>query len=159
MARVLGFGKISSSITYTLEDGTCRGISARQWLSDGGDTLSEDYRGYVHVVGQLDTRTQSRFKNVLVVKTIRALKDDPADQLAFNILQAAYVTLCLERGPPVSAVVDHLGHSSLTAQHHRLCRCAAGKPLDMPVLSPMSRHRRASFPRHSVVPVLVRMFR
>ncbi|TFK91041.1 hypothetical protein K466DRAFT_660376 [Polyporus arcularius HHB13444] len=104
VAQVMDVQGRPSSITYVLEDGTGSRMSARQWRSDGGETLREGHSGYVQVVGHLDTKTQSGSNNVLIVKSIRAL-DDPADRLFFHLMQAAFVTLCFERGPPPTSVL------------------------------------------------------
>ncbi|KAI0721079.1 hypothetical protein C8T65DRAFT_632160 [Cerioporus squamosus] len=104
VAQVMDVHGRSSSITYILEDGTGGRITARQWLSDGGEILPEGHSGYVQVVGHLDPKAQSGSKNVLIVKSIRALTD-PTDQLFFHLTQVAFVTLCLERGPPPNSAL------------------------------------------------------
>ncbi|RPD80078.1 hypothetical protein L226DRAFT_530266 [Lentinus tigrinus ALCF2SS1-7] len=105
VAQVVDVEGRSSSITYFLHDGTGPRLIAKQWLSDDGETLPVGHWGYAHVVGQLDPKAQPGSKNVLIVKRIRALIDPPEDQLSFHIFQAAYVSLCFERGPPPTSVL------------------------------------------------------
>ncbi len=132
-------------------------MSARQWRSDGGETLREGHSGYVQVVGHLDTKTQSGSNNVLIVKSIRAL-DDPADRLFFHLMQAAFVTLCFERGPPVGAVFVTAYPARLTPLDRSLLRFSSKRHLDLPPVRRRSRVGLAAFlplPNAPLVLVLV----
>ncbi len=100
--------KSESSTAYELEDGTSHGrISARQWVSDTNcDELPDDYsKLYVHVVGHLDRKVQLNSRNWVIIEHIHAVTDMP-NRLFFHILETAFVTLSLQRGPPVCCIVS-----------------------------------------------------
>ena len=88
---------------YELEDATSQGrISARWWSSEADcDKLPDDYsKLYVDIAGHLDQKVQLNARNCVIIKHIHAVTDAP-DRLFFHILDAAFVILSLQRGPPV----------------------------------------------------------
>ena len=88
---------------YDLEDGTgFKLIVATQWREEVLVEMPEDDpQLYVQIIGTLDRRSQEA-KNALKVKHIQKVTD-VAHRLWYHILEVAYVTLCYERGPPVSS--------------------------------------------------------
>ncbi|KAM5531059.1 hypothetical protein V8D89_015279 [Ganoderma adspersum] len=102
VAHVVSVRPSTSSTTYELEDGTSRGrISARQWSSEANcDELPDDWsKLYVHIVGYLDRKIQLNGRNWVIIEHIHAVTDMP-NRLFFHILETAFVTLSLQRGPP-----------------------------------------------------------
>ncbi|PIL24006.1 transporter [Ganoderma sinense ZZ0214-1] len=118
VAHVVSVRVSESSTTYELEDGTSRGrIFARRWSSDAAcDDLPDDCsKLYVHIVGHLDRKAQLNGRNWVIIEQIHAVTDMP-NRLFFHILETAFVTLSLERGPPpITAVPSNVEAHNATA--------------------------------------------
>ncbi|KAI0362111.1 hypothetical protein OH77DRAFT_19500 [Trametes cingulata] len=96
-----------------IEDGTKDGrITVKRWLneqdSDGFPTDGEPF--YARFVGTLSRKGQET-KNVLELKGWQRVTDP--HQLFCHILEVAFVTLALERGPPSASVKRSVGPLSL----------------------------------------------
>ena len=89
---------------YVLEDGTSLGrINGRHYGSGSERDEPEDCgmsQLYVHIVGTLRTTQKLEYKNAIQITHVRKVTDLP-NQLFFHILEAAFVSLRFERGPPV----------------------------------------------------------
>ncbi|KAI1795869.1 hypothetical protein LXA43DRAFT_989837 [Ganoderma leucocontextum] len=116
VAHVVSVRTSDSSTTYELEDGTSRGrISARQWSSDVEcDQLPDDYSLYVHIVGHLDRKVRLNSRNWVIIEHIHEVTDMP-NRLFFHILETAFVTLSLQRGPPPTTVLNSIEPGRATA--------------------------------------------
>lgn len=93
----------AQAIFYDLADGTSGGlISATQWRSDARIVLPDDEPSmYAEIIGTLH-RSPLDLKNSLKVHAIhRVPAGAVADRVCYHLLEAAFVTLCFERGPPV----------------------------------------------------------
>ncbi|KAI9064445.1 hypothetical protein FKP32DRAFT_641038 [Trametes sanguinea] len=103
VAHVVGVRRYPTVSLLDLEDGTDNGwITAKRWLN-GQDTdglPSDKDNFYVNIMGEL-VRTGSDSKNALNVRSIQLVTDP--HQVLLHILETAFVTLALERGPPADA--------------------------------------------------------
>lgn len=107
VAHVVSVRTSPSSTVYELEDGTSRGrISARRWSSEADcDELPDDCsKLYVDIVGHLDRKVRLNARNCVIIEHIHAATDVP-NRLFFHILDTAFVTLSLQRGPPVRSLL------------------------------------------------------
>ncbi|EJF65866.1 hypothetical protein BD309DRAFT_1013742 [Dichomitus squalens] len=109
VAHAVDVHRYESTVVYTLEDGTSLGrIDARHYPTGSSfEELSDSDQGtsqlYVHVLGTLDLKVKLGSRNVIRVLHMYRVTDP--NQLFFHILEAAFVTLSLERGPPPAAAL------------------------------------------------------
>ncbi|OSC97116.1 hypothetical protein PYCCODRAFT_1440476 [Trametes coccinea BRFM310] len=109
VAHVVGIRRYPTVTLLDLEDGTSNGwITAKRWLNgqdtDGLPTDKDNF--YVHITGEL-VRASGDSKTTLTVRSISVVTDP--HQLLLHILEAAFVTLALERGPPTRAAKQSVG--------------------------------------------------
>ena len=95
-----------SLILFELEDGTSRGrIGTILWRTEdeNGWEIIQRSVSYVQVLGKLQRRSREA-RNTLKVIRVHEVAD-VAHHVFFHLLEAAFVTLCHERGTPVGALV------------------------------------------------------
>lgn len=99
VAQVVRVRRYDTATLLDLEDGTTGGrIFAKRWLNgQDSDGLPDEEQYYARIVGTIVRGHES--KNTLRVEGIQRVTDP--HQLFLHILEAAFVSLTLERGPPV----------------------------------------------------------
>lgn len=99
VAQVVRVRRYDTATLLDLEDGTTGGrIFAKRWLNgQDSDGLLDEEQYYARIVGTIVRGHES--KNTLRVEGIQRVTDP--HQLFLHILEAAFVSLTLERGPPV----------------------------------------------------------
>ncbi|KAH9901397.1 hypothetical protein C8Q73DRAFT_677698 [Cubamyces lactineus] len=105
VAYVLHIRPLDKAVHLTIEDGTRNGtLTAHRWLdSQPRINLPTDGKPfYARIIGKLKAGSEKKYPHVLEISLLK-LVDDP-HELLFHLLETAFVTLSIERGPPLDSV-------------------------------------------------------
>ncbi|KAI0664796.1 hypothetical protein C8Q70DRAFT_939770 [Cubamyces menziesii] len=100
VAHVLQIRHLGEAFRLEIEDGTRNGtLTAHRWLDQQPrvDLPTDDKPFYARIIGKLKPGSDKHYPHELEINLLN-LVDDP-HLLFFHILEAAFVTLSIERGP------------------------------------------------------------
>ncbi|KAL1947911.1 hypothetical protein VTO73DRAFT_13635 [Trametes versicolor] len=151
IAQVVRVRRYDTATLLDLEDGTTGGrIFAKRWLNgQDSDGLPDEEQYYARIVGTIVRGHES--KNTLRVEGIQRVTDP--HQLFLHILEAAFVSLTLERGPPPLSVRRSVGPRFLSGEQEVPAQFALPSAPTTPAVTRVARpsHALQSTPTRQVV--------